>query len=151
MSHFVRTLVAMACVALLAPALAAQDLPFDKPISQFVRRIHQDHTGAMWLGTNGDGVIRRKGDTIDYFSVKQGFGGVAVRGIKEDKAGNIWFGTEGGLTKYDGARFTNYTYEQGLIDNDVWALAIAWDYAAYILMLAFLFFPSAERAAGFKD
>ena len=37
------------------------------------------------------------------------------------------------------------------IFSDVWALALAWDYAAYVLMLAFLFFPSAERAAGFKD
>ncbi|MGE0409842.1 MAG: hypothetical protein AB7P23_11360 [Amphiplicatus sp.] len=37
------------------------------------------------------------------------------------------------------------------IFSDVWALAIAWDYAAYILMLAYLLFPSAERAAGFKD
>ena len=35
--------------------------------------------------------------------------------------------------------------------SDVWALAIAWDYASYVLMLAYLFFPSAERAAGFKD
>ena len=35
--------------------------------------------------------------------------------------------------------------------SDVWALALAWDYAAYVLMLAYLFFPSAERAAGFKD
>lgn len=37
------------------------------------------------------------------------------------------------------------------IFSDVWALGIAWDYASYILMLAFLFFPSAERAAGRKD
>lgn len=37
------------------------------------------------------------------------------------------------------------------IFSDVWALAIAWDYAAYVLMLAYLFFPSAERAPGFKD
>ena len=37
------------------------------------------------------------------------------------------------------------------IFSDVWALAISWDYAPYILMLAFLFFPSAERARGFKD
>jgi len=37
------------------------------------------------------------------------------------------------------------------IFSDVWALAISWDYASYILLLAFLFFPSAERAAGFKD
>lgn len=35
--------------------------------------------------------------------------------------------------------------------SDVWALGIAWDYASYVLMLAFLFFPSAERAAGRKD
>lgn len=37
------------------------------------------------------------------------------------------------------------------IFSDVWALGIAWDYASYILMLAFLFFPSAERAARAKD
>ncbi len=37
------------------------------------------------------------------------------------------------------------------IFSDIWALAFAWDYAAYVLMLAYLFFPSAERAAGFKD
>lgn len=37
------------------------------------------------------------------------------------------------------------------IFSDVWALAIAWDYAAYVLMLAYLFFPSAERAPGHKD
>ncbi|HNR77146.1 MAG TPA: hypothetical protein PKM48_08440, partial [Parvularculaceae bacterium] len=37
------------------------------------------------------------------------------------------------------------------IFSDVWALAIAWDYASYVLMLAFLFFPSAERAAGRKE
>ena len=37
------------------------------------------------------------------------------------------------------------------IFSDIWALAFAWDYAAYVLMLAYLFFPSAERAAAFKD
>ena len=37
------------------------------------------------------------------------------------------------------------------IFSDIWALAISWDYAAYILMFAFLFFPSAERAARYKD
>lgn len=37
------------------------------------------------------------------------------------------------------------------IFSDVWALALSWDYAPYILMLAFLLFPSAERAPGYKD
>lgn len=33
------------------------------------------------------------------------------------------------------------------IFSDVWLLGIAWDYASFVLMLAFLFFPSAERGA----
>lgn len=37
------------------------------------------------------------------------------------------------------------------IFSDIWALALSWDYAPYILMLAYLFFPSAERAPGYKD
>ncbi|MFN3959538.1 MAG: hypothetical protein ACK4NP_06455 [Parvularculaceae bacterium] len=37
------------------------------------------------------------------------------------------------------------------IFSDVWALAIAWDYASFVLMLAFLFFPSAERATARQD
>ena len=37
------------------------------------------------------------------------------------------------------------------IFSDIWALAISWDYAPYILLFAYLFFPSAERAAGHKN
>ena len=78
-------------------------------ISEFVRRIFQDKSGNLWFGTNGDGVIRYNGDSLEYFSVYEGFGGFAVRGIVEDKEGNVWFGTSGGVTKYDGESFTNFT------------------------------------------
>ncbi len=38
----------------------------------------------------------------------------------EDKNGNIWFGTNGGgVNKYDGKTFTQYTEKQGLIKDDV--------------------------------
>ena len=37
------------------------------------------------------------------------------------------------------------------IFSDVWVLALSWDYASYILLLAYLFFPSAERRSEFKD
>jgi ligand-binding sensor domain-containing protein len=97
--------------------------PQGDPISQFVRRIHEDRRGHMWLGTNGDGVARWNGKDLEYFSVPQGFGGVAVRAIVEGADGSVWFGTEGGLTKFDGASFTNYTERDGLVSNDVWSLA----------------------------
>lgn len=94
------------------------------PISPFVRRIFQDSKGDLWFGTNGDGVIRYRENTLQYFSVKEGFGGVAVRGILEDSEGNIWFGTENGLTKYDGISFINFTENDGLINKDIWSLFI---------------------------
>ena len=101
-------------------------------ISEFVRRIFQDKSGNLWFGTNGDGVIHYNGDSLEYFSVYEGFGGFAVRGIVEDTAGNVWFGTERGLTKYDPSAslktgsesFTNFTEKDGLINNDVWSIAI---------------------------
>ncbi|MGB0178015.1 MAG: ligand-binding sensor domain-containing protein, partial [Owenweeksia sp.] len=107
-----------------------QPLPLQPPpISDFVRRIFQDQNGDLWLGTNGDGVIRYNGDTLQYFSINEGFVGVAVRGIIEDKEGNVWFGTERGISKYNPhktgtASFTNFTEKDGLIHNDVWSMTI---------------------------
>ena len=98
--------------------------PSPNAISAFVRRIFQDKSGNLWFGTNGDGVIRYDGDSLEYFSINEGFGGVAVRGIVEDKEGNVWFGTSGGVTKYDGESFTNFTEKDGLINNDVWSIVI---------------------------
>ncbi len=59
--------------------------PSPNAISAFVRRIFQDKSGNLWFGTNGDGVIRYDGDSLEYFSINEGFGGVAVIGIVEDK------------------------------------------------------------------
>jgi len=47
-----------------------------------------------------------------------------TRRILQDKSGNLWFGNSGGITKYDGESFTNYTEKDGLINNDVWSLTI---------------------------
>ena len=135
--------VAILCSGSGARAQVGPDIDPDAPliedqITRFVRRIFQDSTGSLWIGTNGDGVIRCKGSMVapaialgwfpdgalEYFSIKEGFGGVAVRGIVEDAQGNVWFGTEGGLTKYDGRSFTNFTEEDGLASNDVWSIAI---------------------------
>lgn len=96
----------------------------EDPISPFVRRILQDRRGDLWMGTNGDGVLRYDGESLERFSVDQGFGGVAVRGIVEEDDGDLWFGTERGLTRFDGTTFTHYTEADGLVGHDVWSLAL---------------------------
>ncbi len=93
-------------------------------ISEFVRRIFQDKNGNLWFGTNGDGVIRFDGDTLAYFSIAEGFGGVAVRGIVEDRKGNIWFGTEQGLTKLMVAHLPILPRKMACINNDIWSMTI---------------------------
>ena len=87
----------------------------DGMVSEFVRKGFQDKNGNYWFGTNGDGVILYNGVSLEKFTASNGFGGTAVRGIREDKAGNVWFGTSGGLTKYDGESFTNYSTKEGFI------------------------------------
>lgn len=94
------------------------------PLTNFVRRIFEEKNGTLWFGTNGDGVIRYNGSKLEFFSIENGFAGVAVRSIITDDEGIIWFGTERGLSKYDGDSFINFTEQDGLLNNDIWSLCI---------------------------
>ncbi len=93
-------------------------------ISRFVRRIFEDKKGNLWFGTNGDGVCRYDGDSLTFFSTKEGLSGNAVRGIVEDKDGYLWFATNGGVSRYDGKSFRTFTMKDGLSDNDVWSIYV---------------------------
>jgi len=42
-----------------------------------------------------------------------------VMSIYEDRAGIIWFGTGGGVSRYDGKSFRNFTTKEGLSNNDI--------------------------------
>ena len=130
-----RKILGLLCVVVCfstLPGAYAQDQPnyvmrrplVEDQISPFVRRILQDSTGNFWFGTNGDGVVRYDGDSLEYFLVDEGVGGVAVRGIVEDEEANVWFGTSGGITRFDGETFTNFAEQDGLPSNDVWTLFI---------------------------
>ena len=92
-------------------------------VSEFVRTMYQDRIGNFWFGTNGDGLVRYDGKSLDKFTKKEGIG-TAVRGIVEDKDGNVWFGTSSGLIKYDGKLFTNFSEINGLTDNEILTIEI---------------------------
>jgi len=93
-----------------------------QPIAEYVRRIFEDSRGNVWFGTGSDGVCRYDGDTLVYFSTRDGLSGNQVTGILEDRRGNIWVSTTGGISRYDGKRFTNFTEKDGLASNSVWSL-----------------------------
>jgi ligand-binding sensor domain-containing protein len=95
-----------------------------------IRSILEDSKGRLWIGNNNIGVLLKEGDVIVNFSDKHHLihsnskrnaeksppGTLEhVFVIAEDSKGNIWFGDrDGGIWKYDGKSFANYTTKDGL-------------------------------------
>ncbi|HEY8968933.1 MAG TPA: two-component regulator propeller domain-containing protein, partial [Puia sp.] len=53
------------------------------------------------------------------YDVKDGLAGSNVYCITQDKEGFLWMGTDGGLCRFDGVHFKNFTLEDGLPDIEV--------------------------------
>lgn len=52
----------------------------------------EDHTGAVWLGTDGSGLFRYAGSGFEKIETSHPY----ILGLTEDKEGNVWVGTSGG-------------------------------------------------------
>jgi len=57
--------------------------------------------------------------TYRYYSTRNGLAQMQLTCAFQDKDGFMWFGTKGGISKYDGVSFKNYTTENGLFNNDI--------------------------------
>jgi ligand-binding sensor domain-containing protein len=95
-------------------------------VREFVRTMYQDRKGNYWFGTNGNGIIRYDGQTLETMTIEGIRPQIRVMEIVEDKAGNVWFGTTDGLIKYDGTKFSSFAKKEGLQgeDMEIWSLAI---------------------------
>ena len=54
-----------------------------------------------------------------HYSTKEGLAGSTVYNMVQDRDGFLWFGTEGGLSRFDGTHFKNFTRQDGLPDNEI--------------------------------
>jgi len=92
-----------------------------------VMSLLQDKDDNIWLGTWGGGAYRYDGKTFEGFLQEvgrpqsDGSFNNAIRNIIQDRENNIWFSslTHGGLTRYDGTNFINFTEKDGLCDDMV--------------------------------
>ena len=60
--------------------------------------------------------------TWKHYTYLDGLGSNHVRPIYQDREGFLWFGTLGGISRYDGEKFVNFTTDDGLADNSVWSI-----------------------------
>ena len=95
-------------------------------VREFVRTMYQDTKGNYWFGTNGDGIIRYDGQTLEKIKISGIIPHFRVIEIVEDKEGNVWFGTSVGLIKYNGKIFRTFSKNEGSQseDKEIWGLAI---------------------------
>lgn len=83
-----------------------------------------DRDGSLWIGTNGDGLIRFRDRPIHMFNTADGLPNNVPMAVLERHDGTIWVGNNcGGLSRFDGKRFVTYAEKDGLLNTCVWALA----------------------------
>ena len=64
-----------------------------------------------------------KHGTWKHYTYLDGLGQNRVWTIFQDRGSFLWFGTDGGgISRYDGDKFVNFTTDDGLISNSVWAI-----------------------------
>lgn len=79
-----------------------------------IRNVFRDSGGALWMGTDGQGIVRLTGAGAVRYTMKQGLVNDFVRAFCEDRDGSIWIGTDGGLSRWHAGRFQNFNTEAGL-------------------------------------
>ena len=92
----------------------------------------EDKKGNIWFGRDGFGACKFDGKSFTHFTQKDGLCSNNVSDIVEDKQGNMWFGclssdfpkyvNEGGLSRYDGKTFTQFSEQEGLSKNDIYSV-----------------------------
>ena len=116
------------------------DTPSYKMTPGKVWDLFEDSKGNLWFARDGYGackydpsaVLRQRGTNFIHFTKKDGLCSNNVASIVEDPQGNMWFGSitsdfpkyieEGGVSRYDGQRFTQFPDVEGLTANDIYNL-----------------------------
>jgi signal transduction histidine kinase/ligand-binding sensor domain-containing protein len=114
---------------------SAEGFPGDAALS-----IWQDRDGNLWVGTDGDGLVRMRGgqvDTLgarrfDRLEVRHGLSGASIAALYEDREGSLWIGSNDGLNRLRDTRFTALTMREGLSADAVNSLLAARDGTVWI-------------------
>jgi signal transduction histidine kinase/ligand-binding sensor domain-containing protein len=64
--------------------------------------------GNLWAGTEGGGLLRIQGKSVQVYANAEGLSDGFVRSIFEDHRGRLWVGTDGGLFFKRGNRFERW-------------------------------------------
>ncbi len=87
-----------------------------------VRTLLRDRGGALWVGTNGEGLFRLADGKVNQYAVRNGMSNNFPRVLLQARDGSMWVGTDGGVSQVTAAGIRAYNTPQGLAYFSVTAL-----------------------------
>jgi signal transduction histidine kinase/ligand-binding sensor domain-containing protein len=84
-----------------------------------VRSMIFDRDRNLWVGTNGNGMFRIRGNLVDHYGRADGLAGDSVGALFEDREGILWAATPGeGIDKFRDPPIASFSIFEGL-GNDL--------------------------------
>ena len=87
-----------------------------------VRALLEDRSGAIWLGTDGDGVSLLSHGGLRQLTSREGLLSDHVWTLYQDREGVVWIGTEHGLNRYRDERLMAVRQLDGLWSHEIISL-----------------------------
>jgi signal transduction histidine kinase/ligand-binding sensor domain-containing protein len=93
-----------------------------------IQTVLRDSNGNTWIGMLGQGLVRlpagfHDGMKMEKYSQFDGLSAARVWCLLEDREHNIWVGTQNGLNRFRDEKVTTLTRREGLVNDNVDALA----------------------------
>jgi ligand-binding sensor domain-containing protein/signal transduction histidine kinase len=86
--------------------------------SVHVRNVFRDRSGALWVGTDGDGIFRIAAGITQHLTASDGLSNNFVRAMAQDRDGSLWVAADEGVSHIlaEGAqpRIVSYQMRDGL-------------------------------------
>src|SRR5690606_11580253 len=78
------------------------------------RAVIEGPDGAVWIATNGNGVLRWHNGEMEQFTEADGLSNTNTNDIMVDRAGAIWIATEAGIDRLRRVPFSTLRRRHGL-------------------------------------
>jgi signal transduction histidine kinase/ligand-binding sensor domain-containing protein len=97
-----------------------------------VSRLFLDRDGALWVGTDGQGIYRIVDGKVDHFDGTDGLTGDKVTAFFQDHEGTIWVATSKGIDSFRDLPIVTISKREGLHLDDARSILSATDGTIWI-------------------
>ena len=92
----------------------------------------RDRNGALWIGTEDQGLVHVHNGRVDRFDRTDGLSGDFISTLLEDREGNVWVATLNGIDRFRAVAVTRFSKRQGLSSESVLSVLAVSDGSALV-------------------